>query len=166
MRDYLCSRSCGLAVMTRIGSALDRAPRPYTASELAEVSGIPQMQVMAFLRHNTVCGKVSSRRIPRTGGGKPLMEYWRGQGDVMETFWTDDTMDEKMENRLREGQRPVSWRDGNRTAWCIDETDTVCTMRGGSVVRLGKLESVSFAKGGVTIRVKDSISMTFKRDRQ
>ena len=45
----------------------------------------------------------------------------------------------------------------------IDETETVATMRGGSVVRLGKLEGVSYSKQGVTLRVANSMKITFRR---
>lgn len=165
MRDYLCSPAVNMRTMAKIGAALDRAPRPYTASELAEITGVPLIKVVAFLKHNKVCCNVSARPIPRIPvEGKPLLEYWRGQSGVMETFRTDDTMDGKIEMKLRQGDRPVSWRDGNHTSWSIDETDTVATMRGGSVVRLGKLEAVTYSKQGVTIAVKDSVRMTFKRE--
>ena len=45
MREYLCSPKCGLSTTARIGRFLDRAPRPYTAPEIAEITGIPLLQV-------------------------------------------------------------------------------------------------------------------------
>jgi hypothetical protein len=151
--------------MARIGEVLDRAPRPYTASELAEITGIPINKVTAFLKHNKVCDKVSARPTPRipAGTGRAVLEYWRGQSGVTDTFRVDEMMDGNIENKIREGKRPVAWRDGNYTSWSIDEADTVATMRGGAVVRLGKLEGVTYSKQGVTIKVKDAMKITFRR---
>lgn len=167
MREYLCSPKCGLSTTARIGRFLDRAPRPYTAPEIAEITGIPLLQVRGFLQCNSVNDKISSRRVTRaTVGmrpGKMIIEYWRGGMGVIDTFTVDNMMDDKTEGRLREGKRPVSWRDGNHTSWSIDEGDNVATMRGSSVVRLGKVESVSFAKTGVTVAVNNGIRVTFRR---
>ena len=165
-KDYLCSPACGMTTMVRLGTALDRAPRPYTASELSEITGVPLPKVNAFLRCNKVKCKVSARTTPRipTGTGRPLLEYWRGQSGVMDTFRVDNMMDGNTETRLRQGKRPVAWRDGNYTNWSIDEADTVATMRGGEVVRLGKLDGVSYSKQGVTLRVANSMRITFKRE--
>lgn len=163
MKDYLCSPKVSMRTMLRIGAALDRAPRPYTAKELAEITSIPMTQVCAFLKCNVIKEKVSSRTIPRIGGGKPTTEYWRGQSGVIDTFRVDDMMDGNIETKLKEGKRPVAWQDGNHTRWSIDEADTVATMRGGSVVRLGKLEGVSYSKQGVTLRVANSMKITFRR---
>ena len=167
MKDYLCAPTCSMRMMTRLGAALDRAPRPYTASELSEITGIPLITVMAFLKKNKVCCKVSSRRInrvPQVEGGKMINEYWRGQSGVTDTFRVDNMMDGNTEDRLRQGKRPVTWRDGNYTNWSIDEADTVATMRGGEVVRLGKLDGVSYSKQGVTLRVANSMKITFRRE--
>ena len=166
MKDYLCSGSVNMSTMLRLASALDRAPRPYTARELAEITGIPLTTTTAFLKRNKIWSKVSSRPASRIGGGPMTTEYWRGQGGVADTFRVDNMMDEDTEGRLREGKRPVSWKDGNHTSWSIDEADTVATMRGNAVVRLGKLDGVSFSKQGVTIRVANSMAMTFKRERR
>lgn len=160
---YLSSPKVPMGIMVSIGAALDRAPRPYTARELSTITGIPMGQVCAFLKCNTIKEKVSSRVIPRPGGGKPTMEYWRGRARVMDTFTVDNMMDGNIESKIKEGKRPVAWRDGNYTQWSIDETDTVATMRGGSVVRLGKLEGVSYSKQGVTLRVANSMKITFRR---
>ena len=164
MRDYLCSRTCGLTVSAKIGAALDRAPRPYTVTELVEITGIPMLTVNAFLRCNKANDKVSARRIPNTGipGPAPL-EYWRGTSGVMETFEVSNMMDGTTEDGLKNGKRPISWRDGNRNNWSIDEADTVAAMRGDSVVRFGKLDVISYSKQGVTIKVKNSIKVTFLR---
>lgn len=164
MRSYYCTPACPLRTMVIIGAALDRAPRPYTATELSEITGVPLTVVVAFLKSNREKEKVSSRSVPRRGGGKPFLEYWRGQQSITDTFEASNMMDNKTENRLKAGERPVSWRDGNHTNWSIDETDTVAMMRGGTVVRLGKAEAVTFSKRGVTIRVKDSVNMTFRRN--
>ena len=161
--NYLCSPKVSMRTMLRIGAALDRAPRPYTAGELTEITGVPRLQVLAFLKCNLIKEKVSARFIPRPGGGKPMREYWRGTGDVSFTFRVDDMMDGNIENKIKEGKRPVAWRDGNYTQWSIDETETVATMRGGNVVRLGKLEGVSYSKTGVTIKVKGAANITFRR---
>lgn len=163
MKDYLCSPKVSMRTVLRIGAVLDRAPRPYTVRELTDMTGVDITQMLAFLRCNKCKGKISSRTIPRPGGGKPLQEYWRGTGGIIDTFRTDDTMDGNIETKLKEGRRPVAWQDGNHTRWSIDEADTVATMRGGSVVRLGKLDGVSFSKTGVTIRVANSMKITFRR---
>ena len=164
MTDYLCSPKVSMRTKAEIGAALDRAPRPYTAEELAEITNIPRMQVLAFLKCNTIRGRVSARFIPRPiTGGKPRLEYWRGTAGVIDTFRVENMMDDKTEGKLREGRRPVAWKDGNHNSWSIDEADEVATMRGGSVVRLGKLEGVSYSKQGVTITVRDAASITFRR---
>ena len=161
--SYYCSPKVSMRTVLRIGAALDRAPRPYTAHELTEITGIDRMQVLAFLKCNLLKDAVSARFIPRPGGGKPLREYWRGQWGVLDTFTVDDMMDGNIETKLKQGTRPVAWRDGNYTQWSIDETETVATMRGGNVVRLGKLEGVSYSKTGVTIKVKGAANITFRR---
>jgi hypothetical protein len=156
-----------MRTMVRLCAALDRAPRPYTAGELSEITDVPLKTVMAFLRKNETRCKVSSRRInrvPQTVGGRMIKEYWRGQSGVTDTFGVDNMMDGNTEDRLRTGKRPVTWRDGNYTNWSIDEADTVATMRGGEVVRLGKLDGVSYSKQGVTLRVTNSMKITFRRE--
>lgn len=163
MIDYLCSSRCGLKATAKIGEVLDRAPRPHTARELAEITGMPEIQVLAFLKSNKANDKITARWRRRDGGGRPMLEYWRGQAGVAQTFRVDNMMDDRTEDRLKNGKRPVSWRDNNQTAWSIDEANTVATMRGGSVVRLGKLEGISYSKQGVTIRVKDTLKITFRR---
>ena len=163
MRDYLCSAKCGLSATAKIGGALDRAPRPYTAGELAEITQLPLGIIKAFLRRNTTCEKVNSHSIARIGGGRPMQEYWRGMSGIFDTFKVENMMDDKTEGKLREGIRPVAWRDANFTNWSIDETDQVATMRGGAVVRLGKVEGISYSKQGVTVTVKDGIRLTFRR---
>ena len=163
MKDYLCSPKVSMRTMLRLGSAMDRAPRPYTVHELAEITGTDLTMTLAFLKCNTMKGKISARTIPRPGGGKPMCEYWRGTAGVDYTFKVDNMMDGNIETKLKEGRRPVAWQDGNHTRWSIDEADTVATMRGGNVVRLGKLEGVSYSKTGVTIRVKGAANITFRR---
>ena len=160
---YLGSPRVTMNTALKIGAALDRAPRPYTVHELSEITGIDLTMTLAFLKCNLVKGKISARTIPRPGGGKPINEYWRGQSGVTDTFRVDDMMDGNIETKLKEGKRPVAWQDGNHTRWSIDEADTVATMRGGSVVRLGKLEGVSYSKQGVTLRVANSMKITFRK---
>lgn len=92
-----------------------------------------------------------------------MQEYWRGMSGIFDTFKVENMMDDKTEGKLREGIRPVAWRDANSTNWSIDETDQVATMRGGAVVRLGKVEGISYSKQGVTVTVKDGIRVTFRR---
>ena len=160
---YLGSPKVSMNTALALGAAMDRAPRPYTAHELAEITGFDRMVALAFLKCNTRKGKISARTIPRPGGGKPMCEYWRGTAGVDYTFKVDDMMDGNIENKLKQGTRPVAWKDGNHTSWSIDETETVATMRGGNVVRLGKLEGVSYSKTSVTIKVKGAANITFRR---
>lgn len=166
-KRYLCSTTCGIKNTARLGEALDRAPRPYTAPELAEITKIPLVTVTAFLKRNRTWNMVNSRYIPRTVAGLPpgkqMLEYWRGQSTVAFTFQCDNMMDDRTEGRLREGRRPVSWRDGNNASWSIDEADNVAAMRGSAVVRLGKLDNVSFSQQGVTVSVRDGTAITFRR---
>lgn len=160
---YLGSPKVTMNTALALGAALDRAPRPYTVHELSEITGTDLTTVLAFLKCNYSKGKISARTIPRPGGGKPMNEYWRGTAGVTDTFRTDSMMDGNIENKLKQGTRPVAWKDGNHTSWSIDETETVATMRGGNVVRLGKLEGVSYSKTSVTIRVKGAANITFRR---
>ena len=166
-RDYIGSVKCPMRYVIRLADALDRAPRPYTVNELAEITGLPSATVNAFLRCNKANEKVSCRYISRfsegMGRGRPVLEYWRGLSGIMDTFKVDNMMDDKTEAKLKQGERPVSWRDNNHTSWSIDEADTVATMRGASVVRLGKLDGISYSKQGVTIRIRDTAKITFRR---
>ena len=166
-RDYICSKSCGLSATAKIGEALDRAPRPYTADELAEITGYPLMKVLAFLKCNKINDKINSHYVSkfsvRGEYGKDMLEYWRGQADIISTFQVDNMLDERTEDKIREGKRPVAWRDGNNTSWSIDEANTVATMRGSSVVRLGKLDAVSFSSQTMTLAVSNGMKVTFRK---
>lgn len=163
-RGYLCARSCGMICTQKLGRAMDRAPRPYTASELAEITTIPLDKVKAFLRRNTANDKICSRMTAWTvGEGRPqVREYWRGQYGLEHTFEVSNMMDERTESRLKQGVRPVSWRDSNHTNWSIDEAGTVAMMRGTECVRLGKAEAISYSKQGVTVKLPGT-RITFQR---
>lgn len=164
LKGYYSSPSVGIARATRIGEALDRAPRPYTASELAEISGCGLTTVRAFLMRNTAKRAVSVRTIPGEGGGRPLHEYWRGTELAEFTFQEAAPMDEDTGRAIKEGRRPVAWRDGQRTTWSIDEAEGVCAMQGSRLLRFGKAERITDNKTSVSIRTK-SITLTFAKRR-
>ena len=164
MTRYYSSPSVGIARANRIGAALDRAPRPYTASELAEITGCDLTTVMAFLARNVGAERVTSRPIARVGGGKPLHEYWRGTDLAETTFNEAAPMDENTGKAIKEGKRPIAWRDGERTTWSIDETERLCAMQGSRLVRLGKAEEITDNKTSVSIRTQ-GITLTFAKRR-
>ena len=68
---YLSTSAVGILRTNQLGDVLDRAPHPLTACEIREVSGQPCAVVLAFLMKNDFNGRISSRIIPRPGGGKP-----------------------------------------------------------------------------------------------
>lgn len=168
MRRYLSAPAVGMTNTVAIGNVLDRAPRPYTAPELADLVRLPLITVMAFLRKNTTAGRVSSRPIPRIDGrcGRPILEYWRGQQGIWETFGDVNVMDGNTERKLLGTERPVAWRDGHRTAWSVDESGMVTAIRDRSVVRLGHMESAKATKTGVTVRIAEGPTITFRRDKE
>lgn len=169
MTRYRTSPRCGISLTVLIGSVLDTAPRPYTVAEIVEISRQPTNVVTAFLKANSYADHVSWREMPRDRpheeGGKPVREYWRGDRTVNATFSEGvGIMDEKIGKRLEEGERPVSWRDGTRTVWSIDETETVSAMRGNNVIRMGRAEKVTAVKTGYTIRIRDGPVLKFKKE--
>ena len=167
-RRYRTANRCGIAPTSIIAGAMDRAPRPYTLQELAEVTGLPSPTVLAFLTANTYAEHISWREVARDRPhetGKPLREYWRGNRTVWFTFGEEvDEMDERIARSLTEGKRPVSWKDGTRTVWSIDETETVSAMRGNNVTRLGRAEKVEAVKSGYTIRIRDGPTLQFEKE--
>lgn len=166
MRAYLSTHAVGLNNMATIGGALDRAPRPYTAGELAEITGLDLYVVKAFLLRNSNRGKISVRDTPRPDGrcGPMVREYWRGQGSIWDTFAEGvGELDEETENKIISGARPVSWRGPSRTVWSLDELGTISTMSDRNVVRLGRVESAKATKTGITIRMEDGTALAFKR---
>ena len=163
LKGYYSSPSVGIANATRIGDALDRAPRPYTASELAGITGCGLNTVRAFLARNLAKEAISVRLLPSTGRS-PLHEYWRGREPVEFTFAEAAPMDEEIGKAIKEGRRPVAWRDGERTTWSIDEAEGVCAMQGSRLLRFGRAERITDNKTSVSIRTQ-SITLTFTKRR-
>lgn len=168
MTKYRTANRCGIAQTVLIGDALDRAPRPYTAQELAEVTGCDGYTILAFLNANTYAEHISCREVARDRPhetGKPLREYWRGDRTVWFTFGEGvEKMDEKIGKSLTEGKRPVSWKDGTRTVWSIDETETVSAMRGNNVVRMGKAQEIKALRTGYSIRIEGGPVLRFRKE--
>ena len=71
MSRYLSAPAVGILRTNIIGEAIDRAPHPLTACEIQEITGQPYPIVLGFLMKNDFNGRLSSRMIPRPGGGKP-----------------------------------------------------------------------------------------------
>ena len=158
------SGACTMGQSARLGEAMDRAPRPYTVEELADITGVPPYAVRGWVRANYIAQKISRRPIMRdTRAGRPLHEYWRGTQSIINTFEGANDMDEQTRRRLEDGTRPVTWRDDTRTTWSVDEADMVSAMKGSAVVRFGKMASVRTTQTGMTIRIKDGPELRFKR---
>lgn len=68
---YLSTPAVGILRTNIIGGAFDRATHPLTACEIQEITGQPYAIVLGFLMKNDFNGRISSRIIPRPGGGKP-----------------------------------------------------------------------------------------------
>lgn len=169
MRAYLSTPSGGLNIMATIGGALDRAPRPYTATELAEITGVDLVQVKAFLLRNKYNGRISVRDTPRPDGrcGPMVREYWRGQRSIWDTFAEGvGDLDEETEHKIINGTRPVSWKGPSRTVWSLDELGTISTMSDRNVVRLGRVESAKATRTGITIKMEDGTAVAFKRRKE
>ena len=162
---YLSSAGVGILRTRMIGDVLERAPRPYTAQEISELTGISTTVVVGFLTRNYNAGRLSMREDtvhhPRHGWQTRRI-YWRGTDDMENTFEADD-MNADIEKKLIEGERPVSWRDGVRTVWSIDERETVATMRGKNVVILGRADNVKQTRAGVTLRLGSGTEILFRR---
>lgn len=168
MTRYLSSKAVGVGNVAILGGALDRAPRPYTVAELADITHLPLHVVKAFLFRNANQGKISVRDTPRPDGrcGRHVREYWRGTLGIWDTFSEGVLeMNEDTEQQIIDGQRPVSWKEPSRTVWSIDETGTVATMRDKNIVRLGHMERAARTREGLTIRIEGGTSVTFRRPR-
>ena len=80
---YLSSAGVGILRTRMIGDVLERAPRPYTAQEISELTGISTTVVVGFLTRNYNAGRLSMREDtvhhPRHGwpaastGGAPTI---------------------------------------------------------------------------------------------
>ena len=64
MPRYFCTAATGIRATDIIGQVLDRAPRPYSASEIAEITGLPINVVTSFLTRNQARGRISVRIVP------------------------------------------------------------------------------------------------------
>ena len=61
---YLSAPSVGMKVTVRLGKLMDAAPRPYTAKDLAELSGESIYKVRAFLDKNRINDRVQTATMP------------------------------------------------------------------------------------------------------
>lgn len=166
---YLSAPSVGMEVTVRLGKLMDRAPRPYTARDLADLSGESIHTVRAFLEKNLVNDRIQSSTVsvyyPRHGYIDQLI-YWRGRGELWTTFAEVGEMDDRTQERIISGERPVSWKDLRRTVWTVDELGEVATIRDRSMVRLGRLESADRTKDGISLRIDCGAEIRFRRDRK
>ena len=166
---YLSAPSVGMEVTVRLGKLMDRAPRPYTARDLADLSGESIHTVRAFLEKNRVNDRIQSSTVsvyyPRHGYIDQLI-YWRGRGELWTTFAEVGEMDDRTQERIISGERPVSWKDLRRTVWTVDELGEVATIRDRSMVRLGRLESADRTKDGISLRIDCGAEIRFRRDRK
>lgn len=160
---YYCARTGTLRVTQSIGEAMDRAPRPYTASEIAQITGLPIGSVQAFLVRNLQKGAVSMHFIPRRGAscGKPQREYWRGRDTISYTFGRGSMITEEQARELEAGRRPIQWRETASTVYSIDETDTLAVRRGEQVIVMGQVQQVRANKGKMAVRIKDGPRLEF-----
>lgn len=164
MKRYITTPSIGMGATRILEDAMDRAPHPYYAAELASIAGISPDKARGWLQSNLAAEKVSARYVPHpTGRGRPMAEYWRGRERIADTFPEADDMTDRTDTDISTGRRPVCWRDGQRTSWSVDENDTVTAMKGASVVRFGKMEGCERTKEGMAIRIKDGPTLIFKR---
>lgn len=167
MKPYLTTPAAGIRSTRILADAMDGAPHPYTAAELAALTGIPLTVTVGWLNRNLAAGKISARRVQRpTLLGKPITEYWRGEASIMDTWAEVPDMTERTEQDISEGRRPVSWRDGTRTSWSVDELGTVTAMKGRSVVRMGQLERMERTGDGMKLSIKDGPVLIFARGRK
>lgn len=164
---YLSAPSVGMEVTVRLGKLMDAAPRPYTAKDLAELSGESIYKVRAFLDKNRINDRVQTATMPvyypRHGYVDQLI-YWRGKGDMWATFAGVGDMDDRTQERIIRGERPVSWRDLHRTVWTVDELDEVATIRDRSMVRLGRLEQADRIADGISLRIDCGAEIRFRKE--
>jgi len=164
MPRYFCTAATGIRATDIIGQVLDRAPRPYSASEIAEITGLPINVVTSFLTRNQARGRISVRIVPRrtSNSGKPQREYWRGSDCIHHTFGKGDMLSEDQARELAEGHRPVMWRETASTVWSVDETDTLAVRRGEQVICMGKVQSIrEIRTGKVAIKVRNGPRLEF-----
>ena len=166
---YLSAPSVGMEITVRLGKIMDAAPRPYTARDLADLSGEGIHTVRAFLEKNRINDRLQTATIPiyypRHGYVDQLI-YWRGKGDMWSTFGGVGEMDDSTQERIISGERPVSWRDLRRTVWTLDELNEVATIRDRSMVRLGKLEKADRTKDGISLRIDCGAEIRFRREKK
>lgn len=160
---YYCTPTVKLRISQRIGDLMDRAPRPYTASEIAQITGLPIGSVQAFLVCNLQKGTVSMHFIPRkdSSSGKPQREYWRGRDTISYTFGRGSMITEEQARELEAGRRPIQWRETASTVYSIDETDTLAVRRGEQVIVMGQVQQVRANKGKMAVRIKDGPRLEF-----
>ena len=164
MTRYYCSPSSGIRTTEILGQAMDRAVRPMTAGELAEITGVDVQTVRAFLRRNVDRRVISVRVVPRrlpSYSGKRQGEYWRGRQDIHGTFGMGEMITRRQTQELAEGVRPMQWRGDQGTVWSVDESNTVAVRRGNTVLTLGKAERITATKRGASIRMADGSRMEF-----
>ena len=168
MTRYYCTPNCPINITVALGELMDRAPRPYTAGEIAEITGIDLGYIRAFLIRNTKKGKLSVRIAPRrdrsaiTRSGKPSREYWRGGQDVAFTFGRGKIITDRQMQDMASGIRPIQWRGSNATVWSLDEAEQVAVRRGNTVVCMGRAEGIALTDGGVQIRIQDGPRLEFE----
>lgn len=160
---YYCSSTSKLRETEIIGEAMERAPRPYTASEIAQITGLPINIIRAFLWRNFQKGTVSMHFIARRGAscGKPQREYWRGRDSINYTFGRGSMITEEQARELEAGRRPIQWRETASTVYSIDETDTLAVRRGEQVIVMGQVQQVRANKGRMAVRIKDGPRLEF-----
>lgn len=162
MPKYYCS-AASIKETEAIGKVLDRAPRPLSAGEISQITGIPINVVTSFMMRNRERGRVSVRVIARIGkgGSKIIREYWRGNGCIQYTFGSGDMLSQEQARKLAEGRRPVQWRETANTVWSVDETEQLAVRRGEQVICMGRVQSIAEQDGGITISVRDGPKLEF-----
>ena len=74
-------------------------------------------------------------------------------------------MDEKTGEELKNGVRPVAWRDKQHTTWSVDESERLSAIQGNRCLRFGKAEHIDNRRTVVRIRTEDG-AFVFKKARQ
>lgn len=164
MTRYYCTPSSSLRITALLGQAMDRALRPYTAGELAGITGVPVQVVKSFLVRNASRGVLSVRMVARpdlSSHGKTYREYWVGHTDIHGTFGRGDMMTRKQTRELADGRRPMQWRGEQATVWSIDEANVLAVRRGNTVLTIGKAERIYPTKKGAAIFMADGSRLEF-----
>ncbi len=167
-RSYFCTRHCPISATKIIQGALERATRPLTGKELADITGLPLSTIQSFLTRNERKRAISVRVVPRAGStsGKPQREFWRGRQDITGTFGKGRIMNETQARELAEGRRPMQWSGADSTVWSLDETETVAVRRGYAVVCMGRAERVDYQDGRITVAIRDGPQVRFEVDKE